>query len=253
VSLRFGLQLYSLEAQAKNDLIGTLHAVAVNGFEGVEFAGFHGVELPRIKQALLETGLQIAGSVHEFSALEHDLEGIVRQMQTLECPTVVMPWLDEHLRSSGSEYERTAQRLEKIGHDLRSHDLRFLVHLHGYEFQTFETNTGTKTGLELLMQTDPNAVGLELDTFWVLQGGADPLTILQRYAARCPSLHCKDTLEKITWTECEAGAGLIDFAALLEHFSGWAIIEQEHFNRDPLESVTQGLRNLREIARKVKT
>ena len=250
MNVRFGLQLYSLRERTSHDLLGVLRDTAKAGFDGVEFAGFQGVNTQAIRNVLLETGLQVAGSCHEFTALENDLDQVVRDMQTLGCPTVVMPWLDVSLRSGASEYRRTTARLEAIGAKLRERDLKFLVHLHGYEFETFETDTGPHTGLEFILDADPELVGIEMDTYWVLQRGADPVALYRQLGPRCPSLHCKDTVSTNTWEETEAGNGIINFAALLEDFSkhgGWAIIEQEQFTRDPLESVTRGLRNLREF------
>ncbi len=56
------LQLWSVREDCARDLEGTLGAVAEMGYDGVEFAGYHGWSAGRLRDLLCDLGLGVAGS-----------------------------------------------------------------------------------------------------------------------------------------------------------------------------------------------
>ncbi|HZZ20486.1 MAG TPA: hypothetical protein VFE25_14005, partial [Opitutaceae bacterium] len=44
----------------------------------------------------------------------------------------------------------------------------------------------------MMSQTDPDLVFCEMDVFWVVQGGIDPVKLLQKYPGRFKAFHIKD-------------------------------------------------------------
>jgi inosose dehydratase len=96
--------------------------------------------------------------------------------------------------------------------------------------------------------TDPDLVGLCLDTGHYAFGGGDPVAGLQRHAARVWHVHFKDCSPEIAeqarrnrWNYnsavgeglfCELGAGGVDFPAIVKllsrmDFKGWVVVEQD--------------------------
>jgi inosose dehydratase len=103
---------------------------------------------------------------------------------------------------------------------------------------------------ELMGRTDPQRLGLCLDTGHLLYAGGDPLDVIERYASRIWHVHFKDcdraVAERARREEagylaavraqlfCELGAGAVDFAevigALRRHgYDGWIVVEQDVF------------------------
>jgi inosose dehydratase len=102
----------------------------------------------------------------------------------------------------------------------------------------------------LMEMTDPALVGLCLDTGHWTYGGGDPLGAAVRYGERVRHVHFKDCdpavagaarRDQVSYLEavrrgvfCELGAGVVDFAALLDHlrgreYGGWIVVEQDAF------------------------
>lgn len=104
---------------------------------------------------------------------------------------------------------------------------------------------------ELLRLTDPELVGLCLDTGHALYGGADPATMATRHAARIRHVHLKDVRADVL---ADARAGTLDFAAAVARgvfapigagdiampavldalqahgYEGWFVVEQDRVN-----------------------
>ena len=106
---------------------------------------------------------------------------------------------------------------------------------------------------ELFKRTDPDLVGLCLDTGHWHFGGGDALQCIQEYGNRVTYLHLKDchagVLEKVRAENldymqavaagvfCELGKGMVDFPAVLAAmeklgYDGWAIVEQDVLTDD---------------------
>src|SRR5207244_5699153 len=100
----------------------------------------------------------------------------------------------------------------------------------------------------LLAETDPERVGLLLDTGHALYGGADPVEVLRRHGDRVRYVHLKDVradeLARVRTTDismseawkrgvfCPLGEGVVDFPGVVESlrardYDGWLIVEQD--------------------------
>jgi sugar phosphate isomerase/epimerase len=245
---KIGLQLYTVKEDCAQDFLGTIRRVAEIGYDGVEFAGFFNTPAEALKQVLDETGLLVAGTGSGFDALENRPDEIAAYCHTIGCPSIMLGWLQEPERNSAEAWQRTVERLNRIGYTLKAHGLQFLYHIHGYEFTNFEG----KTGLEWLMSgTSPEIVHLELDTYWVEHGRADAIQVFRQYADRVRSFHLKDYNNKEEWHDVEVGSGAIDMVTLLReaqnHDVQWYVVEQEKFTVPPLESAAISLRNIKAI------
>jgi inosose dehydratase len=98
----------------------------------------------------------------------------------------------------------------------------------------------------LLEQTDPEMIGLLLDTGHAVYGGGDPLELVMRHGQRIRYVHLKDArrseLDRVRQTEismqdawgrgvfCALGEGVVDFPRLIEalrrrgYASAWTIV-----------------------------
>ena len=104
---------------------------------------------------------------------------------------------------------------------LKAQGLRFGYHPHGFEFG----HTPKETLFDVLMgEAKPEYVTFELDTFWFVHGGADPVTYLEKYPGRFDIMHLKDmatgTATDLTGkapeeTSVSLGKGQLNWPAIL--------------------------------------
>ena len=91
---------------------------------------------------------------------------------------------------------------------------------------------------------------VELDVYWLAQGGVDPVEYIKRYAQRLPLLHLKDR-NPVTNTFTELGTGDIPLAKCVEALEGskceWLIYEQDICNYPGIESARISYNNLKKI------
>jgi len=107
----------------------------------------------------------------------------------------------------------------------------------------------TPSELDALMQrTDPDVLGLCLDTGHLTYGGGDPVAAIRRYGDRIRHVHLKDGSAEVmrraraeAWDYrravreglfCELGRGSVDFPAILDElrraeYDGWLVVEQD--------------------------
>ena len=94
-----------------------------------------------------------------------------------------------------------------------------------------------------MLSTIPaTAIGAEIDTYWVDAGGEDPVAYIEKYADRLPFLHIKDRTKGPDHEVCpfaEVGRGTLEwdsiFAAAASAGIEWYIVEQDRWQRPPLE------------------
>lgn len=146
-------------------------------------------------------------------------------------------WTDAQWREAGATVHAVARALRD--------ELQMRVVLHHHAGTFVETPTEID---RFLAETDPEMVGLLLDTGHAVYGGGDPLDLVQRHGARIRYLHLKDArsdeLRRVRETDigmCEAwsrgvfcplGDGVVDFPRVVEElrgqgYSGWLIVEQD--------------------------
>ena len=100
----------------------------------------------------------------------------------------------------------------------------FGFHTHGYEFKPLAD--GTSAFDVMLNETKPDLVFCEMDVFWVVQAGLDPVKLLQKYPGRFKAFHIKDMRKGAPTGLYEGhapasdnvvvGAGIMDWPAIVE-------------------------------------
>ena len=97
----------------------------------------------------------------------------------------------------------------------------------------------------LLERTEDDLVDWQMDVFWTVHGGADPVRYLSRAAGRVTSVHVKDRTSDGRMVD--VGDGVIDFAALLRQADRqgllYAFVEHDRPG-DDLESVRRSFAHL---------
>ncbi|MGH9810972.1 MAG: sugar phosphate isomerase/epimerase family protein, partial [Terriglobia bacterium] len=67
-----------------------------------------------------------------------------------------------------------------------------------------------------LRECDADKVAMEIDVFWMVKGGGDPVKYMERYPGRFPMLHVKDMGPAPKHEMLDVGQGTINWKKILE-------------------------------------
>ena len=101
-----------------------------------------------------------------------------------------------------------------------------------------------------MSQVDPALVDFQIDLYWMIRAGRDPLGYLASHPGRFPMLHVKDSAGPPEHRMVDVGKGTIDFARILAAFAaaGTKHFFVEHDRpADPFASVTVAFDHLRSL------
>jgi len=103
------LQLYTIGADLRRDMAGTLAQVAKLGYTGVEFAGFNNVAAADIKKMLDDNGLKCVGCHTALNTLQGDeFQKNVDFNKAIGNPRLIAPSLAASYTSSKKAIEDAA-------------------------------------------------------------------------------------------------------------------------------------------------
>lgn len=251
------LQLYSVREDCARDLAGVLKAVAEMGYEGVEFAGYHGYGAEELRAMLDDVGLKVAGThIGLDTLLGDELKKTVEFNRTIGNRFLIVPGLAENRRNSRAAWRDTAWIFNEIAGKLGAEDMRTGYHNHNIEFTPMEGGLPWDT----FFGNTRAEVVMQLDTGNALHGGADPVPFLERYPGRAGTVHLKPYSREAGRENPEHAFRPIigedeirwdDLFRLCETSGGteWYIVEYESDAYPPLEAVKRCLDAVRKMGR----
>jgi sugar phosphate isomerase/epimerase len=178
----------------EKDPLGTIRHVAEAGFRYIE-AGNHnagrdsgmgfGAGAKEVRKILDGTGVRIIGA-HIAPLNAETVKPVLEYYAELGSAYIIVPmdfFKDKAAVLAKCEiYNELAGLCAGAG-------MKFLYHNHFHEFQIFDG----KTIFDLIMEnTDPVMAGSELDTYWAVRGGQDPVKLMSKYGERIRLIHQKD-------------------------------------------------------------
>lgn len=218
-----GLQLYSLRDSFQKDLPGSLDKVKALGIKEVELAGTYGMTPDKFLPMLKERGLTPISAHYPYEKLTKELPGVISEAKVLGLKFIACPWIPHEAANFSEEVVRKAAAdFNQVGVALAKEGITFAYHPHGFEFTAF----GDETMFDLLVrETKPEAVSFEMDVFWVMHPGKDPVKFLEKYPGRWSLMHLKD-IRKGAKTgipsgsapltdDVTLGTGMVDWPAVL--------------------------------------
>ncbi|WP_347053246.1 sugar phosphate isomerase/epimerase family protein [Flavobacterium olei] len=214
-----GLQLYTLREELPKDVKSTLEKVAKAGYTNVETYGFStkdqfwGLTPKELKQILDENDLKAVSGHYNLGSFLYDgntaeLIASIEAAKILKSEFLTIPWVDEPFRRNIEDYKKIAARLNEAAKMCKAAGLKLAYHNHDFEFQNHNGVTGFHI---LLKETDKDLVFFELDLYWVVHSGNDPLQLFRENHGRFKMWHVKDKDKKNNDLNTEVGSGTIDF------------------------------------------
>lgn len=241
---RIGLQLYTVRRVAAKDLAGTLAQVARIGYKEVELAGLYNHTAAEFHDLLERNRLSAPSSHLAITAIETDAAKTFADAKTLghQWLTVPsMPWATIPIQTA-DDWKAVAKRFNNAGAKTKDAGFRFAYHNHNLELRNLGGGT---TPLDVLVaETDPALVSFEMDLYWVVNGGGNPLAFLAKYPGRFKMLHVKDSAGS-DHQIVDVGAGDIDFKTIFARAKGVEhyFVEHDH-PTDEIASITASYKYL---------
>jgi len=221
-----------------------LEKVASMGYDGVEFAGYHGKNAQELKTKLNELGLKVAGSHISMEEILQDTEKVIEFEQQLGNKYIVCPWANFNTMQ---EWDDFAEKMQKAGQKIADAGMSLLYHNHNHELAS---NEGVFILDRMFEAVPASCLNAELDTYWLEYAGVNSVDYLDKWKGRTPLIHVKD-MDSSKRESTEIGNGSINIKSIVKkaYNNGieWLIVEQEAFTKPPLECVEIGLQNLKRI------
>ncbi len=219
----------------------TLAAIKAAGYDGIELCGFMirptGLMVRLLTRAagmptgnggkldwpglVQESGLKVV-SVHEdLGGVERDPQAVLAEAETYGTDKIVITGMYRFDYGDEGQVRDLARRLNRAGETLAQGGVRLLYHNHNCELRRV---SGDRRAYDILLEeTDPAAVNFEFDSYWMAEGGADPLALMKRLGGRMKLWHINDRGTRISGPamtpilktdSMELGYGNLDLDAL---------------------------------------
>jgi sugar phosphate isomerase/epimerase len=240
MSIPVSIELYSLRELTQTDFLGTLDKVAEMGYNGVEFAGFFGIDASVLKEKLDSLGLIATSSHTPIDQIDEKLEEVITYNKAIGNTNIVIPWADT---SDETNIENTVRIIRKAAPILAQNGMRLFYHNHKQEFVPYQEGYV----MDYLMESEP-LLYLQLDICWATKAGVAPTPYLEKYSGRTDLCHFKDI--KVD-TLTSVGTGEVDIASVVAeaHKLGMSavVIENDRPQPDPLTDAKLSIDNLRKM------
>jgi sugar phosphate isomerase/epimerase len=249
-SVPVGLELYSVRNTLKQDLEGTVRAVAQMGYQCVEFYApyFEWTEAQTkdMRKLLDDLGIRCYSTHNNAEYLNMDNISRTRDKnQILGCKYVVIA--SSHVAPSLDGWKAFADTLNSAAEQLEPSGLKAGYHNHKVEFVPID---GVRP-MEVLAKNTKPTVMLQLDVGTCLEAGSDPVAWIRANPGRIHSLHLKD------WSPDPAkgytvlfGEGAADWKAIVKAAEGgggveYYLIEQEGSRLSELDTARKCLESFK--------
>ncbi len=250
---KFGIQLWSLKDDMAKDPKSVLKQIADLGYHQIEsFDGDKGMfwDMGHLdfKKYMDDLGLSVVASHCDINT---DFEIKAAQAAEIGMEYLVCPWMGP--QTSIDNWKKVTDKFNACGEICKKNGIKFAYHNHAYSFRAF---SGMIPHDFIMDNTDPELVEHEMDIYWVVTGGADPIEFLRKYPNRFRLCHIKDRMKDAPAEEeqasCSLGTGSIDFSKILtvaketgmKHF----FVEQERYDgTTPLKSLADNAAYMKQL------
>ena len=219
---RVGIQLYTVRRAAASDLAGTLARLASIGYKEVELAGYYNHSATEFASLLRQNGLAAPSGHIALELVETAPEKTFEDAHAVGHAWITVPSLPRGRRETADDWKQLAARFNAAASRAAAAGFRFAFHNHN---DIVKSANGVLPIEILMAETDPTLVSYEMDIYWAVSGGADPVALLARYPGRFRMFHVKDGRPPFTDpSQTDIGRGVIDFKPIfaagrgIEHY-----------------------------------
>src|SRR5580692_1445340 len=245
-----GLELYSVRNALKQDLTGTVRAVAALGYQCVEFYApyFEWTESQTkdMRKLLDDLGIRCYSTHNDSSYMDPEKISRARDLNLiLGSKYVVMA--SSHGKPGLDGWKTVADSLNLAAEKLEPSGLKAGYHNHQAEF----TPEGGVRPMEILAKNTKSSVMLQLDVGTCIEAGSDPVAWIRSNPGRIRSLHLKEwSPEQGKGYSVLFGEGVAKWKAIFEAAESvggveYYLIEQEGSRYSELDTAKKCLETFR--------
>ena len=217
----FGIQLYSLRNQFKKDVSGSLKTISDWGLTNLEGGNTYGLSFNEFDALLNQYNLDVVSVGASYDDLRDNPEKALASAKQFGAKYVMCAWIPHN----GNDFDINKVKeavavFNTAGKVLKDAGITVAYHAHGYEFRPDEAGT-----LFDYMAENANNFAFEMDVFWVQHGGADPMTLLNKYPDKFVLFHLKDMEKSVVGnntghedveTNVVLGTGQVDIEGIVK-------------------------------------
>lgn len=258
-----GLQLYTLREALKTDVRGVVKQVSDAGYEKLETFSYSdgkifGMKSKEFSDYVSSLGMKITSGHYGTGqtrpevkgTLTNDWERAVSDAKESGLDFMIIAYLQKEERKSMDDYKKVCGLINKGAEVCQKYGLRLGYHNHDFEFEKFDNQVAYDV---MLQQLDPKLVSLEMDLFWTIYAGVDPLAYFAKYPGRFEQWHVKDMDKSDRKKNAIVGTGSIDYKALFASAQQAGLknfyVEHDTFpaSSTPLDCMREDIKNLNKI------
>ena len=212
-----GVQMFTLRKYTQNeaDLDKALKRLKDIGYRAIQVSAFGDIPAETTAELCARHGVGICATHVSWDRFQNDLENVINEHQLWQCRHTAIGMIppDTYLSMAGMEQFLT--ELKPVVAGLSAANMTFSYHNHAHEFVHFD---GKPWLQQLLENSVEDELCFELDTHWIVAGGADPVQWIHRVGDRQPLLHLKDFRLSPEYKRQFAaiGDGNLNWSAILE-------------------------------------
>ncbi len=246
---KIGLQLYSLRDIIGKDPKAVLKSVADFGYKELETYGYKegkyfGLPAKEYGEYVKSLGMKNVSGHYGIDLVANSWEQTCADAKSIGQEYVVVPYLTEEYYKTLDDVKKTCTIINKGMEVAKKAGLKMGYHNHAFEFKQVE---GQVIYDVMMRELDPK-VSLEMDIFWVVNAGQDPIQLFSKYPGRFELWHVKDMDKTDRSRNADIGTGSIDYKPIfalanksgMKHF----YIEQETYPSSSTESVKASIKGL---------
>jgi sugar phosphate isomerase/epimerase len=241
-----GIQLYSLRDMQAASVANTINLLGGIGFPEVELFTLQGQSAATWRGILEAANVRALAAHVGIDRWRAELDTVLDEAETLGMQYVGVPGIFPNPPATLETYRGLAREFNRYAERVADRGMRFYYHNHNFEFVR---DRGTRLFDVLLDRTDPDLVFFELDLYWMVTGGVDPLDYLGRFdQSRFPLFHVKD--RDASGTFADLGEGNINFARIFrelanKHYHHYLV--ERDTQVDPARTARVGYEYLRDL------
>ena len=244
-----GAQLYTVRDACKTpaDIARSCARVKAMGYDGVQSSGIGAIEPAELQRILAGEGLICAATHVGLERLENETARVIEEHRLWGCKYTAIGGYFPKEEWTLALWQGFVKRFNTLALKFKASGLRLGYHNHSHELSP----AGGVRPLDLLIETLDPSVWMEIDTYWIAHGGADPAAYIDKVAGRIPCVHFKDMTitPKREPKMTEIGDGNLNWPRIIQSCRQagveWYLVERDSGDLDPFDSLKRSLENMR--------
>lgn len=228
----YGMQLWTVKEALAKDPLAVLKHLSASGYKQIEsFEGdkgiFWGMKNTEFKKTMDGLGMKIVSAHCDHV---NNFERKAAEAGEIGMKYLICPWVGP--QDSLDKYKRLADQFNTCGEIAKKNGIRFAYHNHDYSFKALN---GVVPQDLMIQNTNAALVDFEMDMYWTVAAGVDPIAYMKKFPNRFKLVHVKDLvkLDKGEHESCIIGKGTIDYKSILPQATQqgvqYFIVEQEAY------------------------